>query len=146
MKRLKPITDSMAQVYPSLEMIRKSLIWPLWVAMTIVSSSCNKTEETLGAERNTKSRTASRDSAKIGADESASPRSVALAGRDPTKAEAWHRLSADWDELAREYSGEELLAKQKELALRAVGKLGAGPELLEFLDYLTERGAGDVRE
>jgi hypothetical protein len=42
--------------------------------------------------------------------------------------------------------GEELLRKQRELAMRAVEELGAGPELLQFLDYLRERGAGDVRE
>jgi hypothetical protein len=55
-------------------------------------------------------------------------------------------LSAEWDGLPKEFSGEELLKKQKEFSLRAVGELGAGPELLEFLDYLRERGAGDVRE
>ena len=48
--------------------------------------------------------------------------------------------------LSRDLSGDELLKKQKEFALEAVGELGAGPELLDFLDYLRERGAGDVRE
>jgi hypothetical protein len=127
-------------------MIRNSLIWSLWVAIAIVSSSCNKTGETHSADRHTTSKTASQGSDKIGTDESASPRSVALTGRDPTRAEAWHRLSAEWDGLPKEFSGEELLKKQKEFSLRAVGELGAGPELLEFLDYLRERGAGDVRE
>jgi hypothetical protein len=55
-------------------------------------------------------------------------------------------LTSEWDGLSKDLSGEELLKKQKEFALKVVGELGAGPELLDFLDYLRERGAGDVRE
>lgn len=68
------------------------------------------------------------------------------AERDRSRAQIAYRLTGEWDGLSREFSGEDLLKKQRELALRAVGELGAGPELLQFLDYLTERGAGDVRE
>ena len=78
--------------------------------------------------------------------EIAAPNDLFPSRLNPSRAQLVHRLTGEWDGLAEELSGEKLLMKQKELALRAVGELGAGPELLEFLDYLTERGAGDVRE
>jgi hypothetical protein len=53
--------------------------------------------------------------------------------RDPSRAHLLHRLTSEWDALSKDLSGEELLKKQKEFALKAVGELGAGPELLEFL-------------
>jgi hypothetical protein len=63
--------------------------------------------------------------------------------RESSRAQNAYHLTGEWDGLSREFSGEELLKQQKELALRAVGELGAGPELLEFLDCLAERGAKD---
>jgi hypothetical protein len=73
------------------------------------------------------------------------PQSRPLA-RDASRAQLVYRLTGEWDVLSRDLSGDELLKKQKEFALEAVGELGAGPELLDFLDYLRERGAGDLRE
>jgi len=72
-------------------------------------------------------------------------KSTQLEARGISMAQVAYRLTGEWDGLSKELSGEELLAKQREMALRAVGELGAGPELLEFLDYLTQRGPGDVR-
>ena len=107
---------------------------------------CSDKEETQGAGANP----VTEQSERVGLDATpessrkTSPRSAPP--RDPSRAQLVYRLTGEWDGLSKELSGEELLAKQREMALRAVGELGAGPELLEFLDYLTERGAGDVRE
>jgi hypothetical protein len=55
-------------------------------------------------------------------------------------------LTSEWDRISHDFSGEELGVKQRELSRVAVRELGAGPELVMFLEYLQERGAGDVRE
>jgi len=52
----------------------------------------------------------------------------------------------EWDRISRESTGGAALLKQREFAHSAVRKLGACPELLLFLDYLKERGAGDLRD
>jgi hypothetical protein len=51
-----------------------------------------------------------------------------------------------WDESLFEFKGDELLGKQKELTQEAVASLGAGDELLNFLGFLSEKGAGDLRD
>ncbi len=55
-------------------------------------------------------------------------------------------LARRWDETAKRARGEALLPKQRELAKEAVAKLGGSDELLQFLNFLSEKGAGDMRE
>lgn len=50
----------------------------------------------------------------------------------------------DWGAIAVRSQGKDTLAKQRELALSLIPKLGASDELLKFLNFLTERGAGDL--
>ncbi len=60
--------------------------------------------------------------------------------------QALGKFSSDWENLAGQSKGQETLAKQKELALALLPKLGGSDDLLQFLDFLTERGAGDLRK
>jgi hypothetical protein len=56
------------------------------------------------------------------------------------------KFASDFENSAGQNTTQDTLAKQKQLALAAIPKIGAGDELLAFLDYLTERGAGDLRK
>ena len=60
------------------------------------------------------------------------------------RADVLSDLVRRWDELAKDSKGEALLAKQHALAMEAV-KLGGSAELLRFLKFLGEKGAGDLR-
>lgn len=110
--------------------------------------SCNRSEEATGRDRfrSVSDRQALSEGKSVPSGSHDAMLQSPDFSRESSRAQNAYRLTGEWDGLSREFSGEELLAKQKELALRAVGELGAGPELLQFLDYLTERGAGDVRE
>lgn len=59
---------------------------------------------------------------------------------------AVRKFASDFENSAGQNTTQDTLAKQKQLALAAIPKIGAGEELLAFLDYLTERGAGDLRK
>ena len=52
-------------------------------------------------------------------------------------------FAARWEAIPREANGN---AKQKEIALEAVNSLGASPELMQFLDFISAKGAGDLRK
>lgn len=60
--------------------------------------------------------------------------------------QALQEFASGFENVAGQYRDQDTLAKQKELALAVLPKLGGGVELLKFLDYLTERGAGDLRK
>lgn len=60
--------------------------------------------------------------------------------------QALGKFASDWENLAGQSKGQETLAKQKELALALIPKLGGSDELLKLLDFLTERGSGDLRK
>jgi hypothetical protein len=56
------------------------------------------------------------------------------------------KFACDWENVTAKGEGLDTLTKQKDLALAVIQKLGGGDELLKFLDYLSERSAGDLRE
>ena len=60
--------------------------------------------------------------------------------------QALRKFASDFENLAGQNRDQDTLAKQRDLALAALPKLGGGDELLKFLDYLSERGAGDLRK
>lgn len=64
----------------------------------------------------------------------------------PVKQKALDDAASQWEELANKANGESLLAKQQLLAKETIASLGAGEELIQFLDFLTEKGAGDLRQ
>lgn len=64
----------------------------------------------------------------------------------PESEQALKKFAADFENLAGQNRDQNTLAKQKALAIDALPKIGGGVELLKFLDYLTERGAGDLRK
>lgn len=60
--------------------------------------------------------------------------------------QALKNFATDFENLAGQNRAPDTLAKQRDLALAALPKIGGGEELLKFLDYLSERGAGDLRK
>lgn len=67
--------------------------------------------------------------------------------KNPAKGTNLLTLCAQWKALSKEeITGEELLEKQKSFAQEAVSKLGAGQEMLEFLNFLTMEHAEVVRD
>lgn len=64
----------------------------------------------------------------------------------PEAGQALGQFATDWENVAGRNRDQNTLAKQRELALAALPKLGGSDELLKFLDFLTERGAGDLRK
>jgi hypothetical protein len=66
---------------------------------------------------------------------------------DKTESEqALRDFAKDFENLAGQSREPATLSRQLHLALAALPKIGGGEELLKFLDYLTERGAGDLRK
>ena len=65
---------------------------------------------------------------------------------DPVKVPILEDLARRWDEAAKDFMGEKLLERHKELTMEAVAKLGPSDELLRFLEFLAEKGAGDMRD
>lgn len=66
---------------------------------------------------------------------------------EKTEAEkALRSFVTDFENLAGQNKGRDTLVKQLDLALEVLPKLGGSDELLKFLNYLTERGAGDLRK
>ncbi len=55
-------------------------------------------------------------------------------------------LKNEWSEAEDLYEGEELLAKQREISVEAVRRLGGSLSILEYLDFLEVKHAGDLRE
>lgn len=55
-------------------------------------------------------------------------------------------FSEEWDRADSRPSGADILVKQKEITLAAVVKLGGSDELLQLLDFLASKGAGDLRQ
>ena len=51
-----------------------------------------------------------------------------------------------WNELPSQTTGKDLIAKQRELAYQAVGKLAGGAELTQFLQFLKNKGAADLHK
>lgn len=51
-----------------------------------------------------------------------------------------------WEGNDRNYEGEAKQVNQRNLTLEVIGHLGGCPELIELLDFLTAKGAGDLRE
>jgi hypothetical protein len=51
-----------------------------------------------------------------------------------------------WNELPSQTTGKDLIAKQRELAYEAVGKLSGGAELTQFLQFLKNKGAADLHK
>ena len=49
-----------------------------------------------------------------------------------------------WNELPSQFSGKDLITKQRELAYEALGKLAGGVELTQFLQFLKNKGAADL--
>lgn len=49
-----------------------------------------------------------------------------------------------WNEMPSQFSGKELVAKQRDLAYEAIGKLAGGAELTQFLQFLKNKGAVDL--
>lgn len=64
----------------------------------------------------------------------------------PESEQALRKFASDFENLAGQNRDPNTLAKQRDLALAALPKIGGGEELLKFLNYLTERGAGDLRK
>lgn len=65
---------------------------------------------------------------------------------DPVRAPILADLKGRWDQVGAGLKGEALLAKQREFATEALSKLGGSDELLQFLDFLKEKGANDLRD
>lgn len=76
---------------------------------------------------------------------SARARKATKADRTESEQEL-RKFASDFENLSGQNRGPDTLAKQRDLALAALPKIGGGEELLKFLDYLTERGAGDLRK
>ena len=55
-------------------------------------------------------------------------------------------FAEEWDRAVSRPSGADILAKQREITLAAVAKLGGSEELLQLLDFLSSKGAGDLRQ
>lgn len=51
-----------------------------------------------------------------------------------------------WTELSNSSSSEVILERQRSLAIETVLRLGPGVEVIEFLDFLSGKGAGDLRQ
>jgi hypothetical protein len=49
-----------------------------------------------------------------------------------------------WNELPSQFSGKDLITKQRELAYEALEKLAGGVELAQFLQFLKNKGAADL--
>lgn len=49
-----------------------------------------------------------------------------------------------WNELPSQFSGKDLITKQRELAYEALEKLAGGVELTQFLQFLKNKGAADL--
>lgn len=49
-----------------------------------------------------------------------------------------------WNEMPSQFSGKELVTKQRDLAYEAIGKLAGGAELTQFLQFLKNKGAVDL--
>lgn len=64
----------------------------------------------------------------------------------PEAEQALGKFASDWENVTGQNKGQDTLAKQRDLALAVLPKLGGSDELMKFLDYLTERGAGDLRK
>ncbi len=60
--------------------------------------------------------------------------------------QALRKFASGFENLSGLNRDHDTLAKQRELALAALPEIGGGDGLLKFLDYLTERGAGDLRK
>ena len=60
--------------------------------------------------------------------------------------QARKEFATEFKNLAGQNHDPDNLTKQRDLALAALPKIGGGEELLKFLDYLTKRGAGDLRK
>jgi hypothetical protein len=111
-------------------------------------TGCDKREAAGSSQSPASSGTQEGGGAK-GADKKADP--VPLPKKEvrrerPEVEQALRQFTVDWENVAAQSQGENTLAKQKELALAVLPKLGGGEQLLKFLDYLTERGAGDLRK
>lgn len=63
----------------------------------------------------------------------------------PEAVQALGEFAVDWEKVAGESQGQDALDKQRELALAVLPKVGGSQEFLKLLDFLTERGAGDLR-
>lgn len=49
-----------------------------------------------------------------------------------------------WNEMPSQFSGKELVAKQRDLAYETIAKLAGGAELTQFLQFLKNKGAVDL--
>lgn len=69
-----------------------------------------------------------------------------LSRDNPETKEALQKFASDFENLGEQNLDQDTLAKQRDLALAVLPKIGGSDELLKFLDFLTERGVGDLRK
>lgn len=115
------------------------------VAIVLSISSCNRKSEEITPKANLKQALGGNNS-QLEPNKSIVPPARRALASSPVKRKALDEAALRWEELETTPNGESLLARQQLLAKETIASLGAGEELIQFLDFLTEKGAGDLRQ